>query len=237
MPLEDDHLRRPPAPRLERWRSASREKKPGITYGTQTSAAAEDLTTHPLAVFLIREREHRIRVRVIDELAGKNACSNVSTLGVGAEGSTSADRSSDTMSSSESDASDRSARSGSRRTAGCPAGAIVAKSQPDPLMYNTSISRPARLRAVSFAEVLPPPCTTSRACPEETRRVRAMPEHVADAELLHRARRVRVFVSTLHQDRFASGAPTRFSAFAALTSVVRLTRRRSNGIPSHPAGA
>ena len=66
-----------------------------------------------------------------------------------------------TIASSPSDLSQRSACSGPRRTAGSPAGSMVARSQPLPLMHATSVSTPRSSGSVVLTEVLPPPCSTS----------------------------------------------------------------------------
>ena len=66
-----------------------------------------------------------------------------------------------TMSSSDNLASARSLRSGSRRTAGRPAGSMLPMSQPEPLMQITSTSSPSMSFIRVLTEVLPPPCSTS----------------------------------------------------------------------------
>ncbi len=93
---------------------------------------------------------------------GRNACSSVSTDGVGADASSKRVRTWLTISSSLSRATPRSRASGASTTAGSPAGSIVARSQPLPLTQSTSIGSPCtRSVTVVLTDVLPPPWSTS----------------------------------------------------------------------------
>jgi hypothetical protein len=65
------------------------------------------------------------------------------------------------MSSSESESRALSLSNGSSRTAGKPAGSMLAMSAPLALMQIASTPSPRRSRTRSFTEVLPPPCSTS----------------------------------------------------------------------------
>ena len=88
-----------------------------------------------------------------------------------AAGSSSSWRCADTMSSSERLFRARSFIKGCRRTAGWPAGSMAPRSQPEPLTQSTSTFSPNTSRARVFTEVLPPPCSTSRGSPPNSRAV------------------------------------------------------------------